>query len=552
MPAPRTPARPSSSGGPPAGSGLSHTPRTPEAAPLSPPASPARSSAQLSTSPGRQPGGLESIDAILTAIAQFRGGELPPDEVYSLADSIQRFDHSRQPGSLEQKRVYIDDFFRSKTGAGIGASAKDESYGQEPGGYASPPAFQLPEIDSGEQLLDAVHTRVLRGGGWIDSMDEAIPLARAVHNFTNMPADGSDPQMYVADWYNWVRHTSQPLPPPAMPPFEDESCNVAHAADDDADQLRREIAELNYQVRSLKETPTAAHHGYQQMPPSAQDAGKESALWAMITSLTNQVQSLTTQMASSQEKASQQNAQLMQQQMEAQRHMAEQQLVAMQLALAHSGGGGGGGYGGGGGGGGGGSPSGGSPGGGGGGVAAEEANAAQASIAPGSPADIERQLLEYLGRFYESGKDVPLDNLAKAVEHICKLGNKDVPKQLAKKRELARVWYDVHKAQPAVPARRGQAQQQQQQERPATVAAGESNPHNVPTPRNTEQLMSLLDTFFAGNPETELPLAMVPKFSHSIAELSSKNAPKLVKDKRDFIKAYYRGQLAVAALTRTS
>jgi hypothetical protein len=141
---------------------------------------------------------LGSVDAILTAISRFRGGEIPLSEVHEIADAIQRIDNTRQPGALEQKRVYIDDFFRSKTGASLGASSADEAYGQHTPAHARSAAgtsLHLQEIDSGEALLDAVHTRVLHGAGWVGSMDEAIPLARAVHNFTNMPTDGADPQM---------------------------------------------------------------------------------------------------------------------------------------------------------------------------------------------------------------------------------------------------------------------------------------------------------------------------------------------------------------------
>ncbi|KAG8470115.1 hypothetical protein KFE25_008536 [Diacronema lutheri] len=537
----RTPSRGGGGGGGRrAGGGLARSPR---GAPATPPPEVSVSAAADGPSgpPPLPPSALDSVDAILTAISQFRGGEIPLGAVHAIADAIQRIDNSRQPGALEQKRIYIDDFFRSKTGASIAASPTDVSYGQHAPAHLRPsgPSLALQEIDSGEALLDAVHQRMLSGAGWLSSMDEAIPLARAVHTFTNMPTDGADPQMYVADWYNWVRHTSQPLPLPAVPPHDDASYEIGLGGDEDKEGLRKEIAELNYQVRTLKDAP----HAQPAAQPAAAESGKENALWAMITTLTSQVQNLTTQVASSNEKASAQQAQMLQQQMATQAQMAQQTLNAMMAmsvggsarapaSPAASGGGGND-----------------NNNGGGDADGVEEATRPE----PGSRADVELQLIEYLAKFYEAGKDVPLDNLGKVCEHICALNGKEVPKQLAKKRELAHAWYLAHKNAQPPPGRGGGGGGGQQRPQTAPAApshdsAGGVRPENLPTPRNAGQLLELLHSVFRGDPDMDLPLPLVPKFSSSIAELSSKNAPKLIKDKREFIKEYYRKQMAQAKL----
>lgn len=445
----------------------------------------------------------------------------------------------------------------------------------------------------------------------------------------------------MADWYNWVRHTSQPLPLPAVPPHDDASYEIGLGGDEDKEGLRKEIAELNYQVRTLKDAP----HAQPAAQPAAAESGKENALWAMITTLTSQVQNLTTQVASSNEKASAQQAQMLQQQMATQAQMAQQTLNAMMAmsvggsarapaSPAASGGGGND-----------------NNNGGGDADGVEEATRPE----PGSRADVELQLIEYLAKFYEAGKDVPLDNLGKVrararvaraeprlrrqlpratrhnvraaaaaarawptprppcpplgpgaalrqvCEHICALNGKEVPKQLAKKRELAHAWYLAHKNAQPPPGRGGGGGGGQQRPQTAPAApshdsAGGVRPENLPTPRNAGQLLELLHSVFRGDPDMDLPLPLVrapraspcvataawqrqarraalsaqppaaalvpsrspssrrarcmqvPKFSSSIAELSSKNAPKLIKDKREFIKEYYRKQMAQAKL----
>lgn len=592
-------------------------------------------------------GELDSVDAIVGAVAQFRGGEMPVSDVHEIASAIQRIDSTRQPAALEQKRIYIDDFFRAKTGAPMRG---EEAYGLHAAPSEPCAPFELGPIESGEELLDAIHGRILHGGGWLSSMDEALPLARAVHGFTHMPTDGSDPQTYVADWYNWVRHTSHPLPQPASNPLDSGALSAfapqlggAHPEGAGADELRREIAELNYQVRSLKQLPSSA----QQQPPGGDAAGKENALWALVSSLTQQVQTLTSQVASTSEKSAMHSQQMLQAQMQAQQQLAQQQLAAMQMAfqrggarhadsplpalsLAPAGG------------------------------AAEAeatgadtdagaaaaAEGARAAAAGLSPLEVERQLLEYLSRFFDHGKDVPLENLSKARAPFCARAARPSASRARQRRQLpswraraltragtlARslpffpppppgllsgvrahlqpVWQGGAQAARAQARARAGVVRRAQEGGARAAAPGRERGRDERTPRRLaraaadcagarrrrgrraryqrdehaaqrEPAARAPRSGHAGQPGARAPPrhgaprarrrarleracltclpacararvralgVQVPKLSSSISEMSSKNAPKLIKDKRDFIKEYYRKQLTLRGL----
>lgn len=380
--APPEPVPPPASGGiGRSGDGLARSPPLPgslaraAAAPPPPssPAPPARGAAP--------PADLSSVHGILSTIGRYAGAPLSPHDVLQLADAIQRVDHTRQPATLSQKRVYVDDFFRAKTGAAIAGSAPEGTRAPSSSASPAPPEPDAPE--SGGALLEAVRAALARGGGRLGSAQEALTLAAAVHGFTGMPTDGSNPQEYVADWYNWVRHAAQPLPPPALPQLDDGVPLVEAACG-----------------RPARAAPSQA--------AAPDGGGAEGALWAMVSSLSSQVQSLSSQVATSREKTSEQQAALLQQQAAAQAAMARQALDAMQLAIQAAGGGGaqhragpdtrrG-------------DESAGEAD----GEAAVEEEAAAPGPAPGSRADIEGQLLDYLRAQYEQGRDVPLDNLAKA------------------------------------------------------------------------------------------------------------------------------------------
>ena len=67
----------------------------------------------------------------------------------------------------------------------------------------------------------------------------------------------------------------------------------------------------------------------------------------------------------------------------------------------------------------------------------------------------------------------------------------------------------------------------------------ESNPDCIETPRNNEGLLGLLHTKLGGDPEAQVPLATLNELTRHVATFSRKAAPKLMVQKRTFVKNYY-------------
>lgn len=106
----------------------------------------------------------------------------------------------------------------------------------------------------------------------------------------------------------------------------------------------------------------------------------------------------------------------------------------------------------------------------------------------------------------------PNPSPSQVCEHICALGGREVPKQLARRRELARAWYAAHSQQAhlagagagASPERRapfGTAAQ--------PAAASLADLSALEAPRNAGQLLEMLHSVYRGDPDFEIPLTLV-------------------------------------------
>ena len=79
------------------------------------------------------------------------------------------------------------------------------------------------------------------------------------------------------------------------------------------------------------------------------------------------------------------------------------------------------------------------------------------------------------------------------------------------------------------------------------VDAGISNdPASLKTPRDNNGLLNMLDALTGGNVEHELPLAALQEVTKHVATLSRKAAPKLIQQKRAFVRGWHDEQKRLA------
>jgi hypothetical protein len=63
------------------------------------------------------------------------------------------------------------------------------------------------------------------------------------------------------------------------------------------------------------------------------------------------------------------------------------------------------------------------------------------------------------------------------------------------------------------------------------------------TPRDKAALLRMLDNIMGGDPETELPLASLQELTKHVAALSRKQPPRLVQQKRQFVRGWYEDEM---------
>lgn len=70
------------------------------------------------------------------------------------------------------------------------------------------------------------------------------------------------------------------------------------------------------------------------------------------------------------------------------------------------------------------------------------------------------------------------------------------------------------------------------------------NPDAILTPRNNEGMLGILHSHLGGDPDANVPLATLNELTRHVATMSKKAAPKLMVQKRTFVKNYYEDLMA--------
>ena len=71
-------------------------------------------------------------------------------------------------------------------------------------------------------------------------------------------------------------------------------------------------------------------------------------------------------------------------------------------------------------------------------------------------------------------------------------------------------------------------------------APADDSASGLRTPRNNEGLLTMLHQQMGGNPDAQVPLATLNELTRHVATFSKKAAPKLMVQKRTFVKNYFQ------------
>ena len=69
-----------------------------------------------------------------------------------------------------------------------------------------------------------------------------------------------------------------------------------------------------------------------------------------------------------------------------------------------------------------------------------------------------------------------------------------------------------------------------------------ADPASLKTPRDGDGLLRMLENLTGGDPDMELPLAALQEVTKHVATFSRKNAPKLIQQKRAFVRGWHEEQ----------
>lgn len=97
---------------------------------------------------------------------------------------------------------------------------------------------------------------------------------------------------------------------------------------------------------------------------------------------------------------------------------------------------------------------------------------------------------------------------------------------------------------PAPPPQPFQHQMQQQFGRGGT----DRERGGLRTPRDVAALVSMLDNLTGGDPKEDLPLAALQEATKHVATFSRKAAPKLIQQKRNFVRGWYEEQRELSGI----
>ena len=76
----------------------------------------------------------------------------------------------------------------------------------------------------------------------------------------------------------------------------------------------------------------------------------------------------------------------------------------------------------------------------------------------------------------------------------------------------------------------------------ATVPEPSRDP-NLKTPRDSDGLLAMIDSFTGGDSSADLPLAALQEVTKHVATISRKAPPRLVQQKRQFVRGWYEDEL---------